>query len=452
MLGLLPCCVMTALLASHGRPTGVQSRLFPRCSGAARSRMPRSSEDPPSLSKAERLLLLAEQAELEAEQLEIEANALRPEDEIQASPVAEEVDEEVMALRAPLRWIGPYPALALSFPGLSSPAQKARQLSGDASASGVTLDFVLDTAANTNTINAQVAGPTSQGGLELDQCGAIQDGVGAAGVIGGGATYMLGAAELADLPKRERIVFISGVTATALPIAAPAAAGLLGISFLNSFAGGVEFCWGAGGRGGVGAGSDGSAIGGSEGAAGASEPASITFYGDATGTQAARAAAGLSGVPITQLSGSGLPSVAVRVNGVELPALLDTGSPITVLNAAAASAAAVEYTPLGSPEGQNPFARLALGVKAAQATARGDVLTVGGQSGPVQLVRAQRPTTISLGRDLELGADCQPYVGDLPGLAALDGLGASAGPAIVLGTDVLCKRPRMWYTPTELYV
>ena len=37
------------------------------------------------------------------------------------------------------------------------------------------------------------------------------------------------------------------------------------------------------------------------------------------------------------------------------------------------------------------------------------------------------------------------FVGELPGLAALDGLGAKAGPAAVLGVDVLRTRPRMVY-------
>ena len=407
----------------------------------------------PKLTKAERLLLLAEKAELEAEMLEAEARALRPPQEGDTDDVednaaaAERQDAEpagedaVMALKAPLRWLGAYPAISLSFPALTSPAQKARQLSGDASASGVTLDFVLDTAANTNTISAQVAGPTSQGGLELTQVGSVAGGVGAGGEFGGGATYMLGNVELADAPKEERFVFMSGLSATALPIGAPGAAGLLGVAFLNSFAGGVEFCWG-GGPGGRGGG------GGAEG-----EPPSVTLYGDATGTEAARAAAGLRGVPLTPLPGNSLPSVTLRVNGVEVPALVDTGSPITVLNAAAAAAAGVEHAALGASEG-NPFSKLATGLKAAQAAARGDVLTVGGPNGPVQLVRAQQPpggVSFSLGDGLELGqAAC--YVGDLPGLAALDGLGATAGPAVVLGTDVLAMRPRMWYTPTQLYV
>ena len=135
--------------------------------------------------EADRLALLAEQAALEAESLEIKAQMARPEGPAEPAPPAPAVaadDEGPMVLSSPLRWIGPYPAVALSFPALSSPAQKARMLQaagvgGDPTTAGVdtgvTLDFVLDTAANTNTINAQVAGPTSQGGLELEQVGAV---------------------------------------------------------------------------------------------------------------------------------------------------------------------------------------------------------------------------------------------------------------------------------------
>jgi hypothetical protein len=35
------------------------------------------------------------------------------------------------------------------------------------------------------------------------------------------------------------------------------------------------------------------------------------------------------------------------------------------------------------------------------------------------------------------------YVGELPGLAAMNGLGIDSPPAVVLGMDVLRKRPRM---------
>ena len=84
----------------------------------------------------------------EAEQLELEVMALRP----PPPPSVPEMDvlavpeQDVMALKSPLRWIGLYAALSLSLPQLSSPAQKARQLTGDLTSMGVTLDFVLDTA------------------------------------------------------------------------------------------------------------------------------------------------------------------------------------------------------------------------------------------------------------------------------------------------------------------
>ena len=57
--------------------------------------------------------------------------------------------------------------------------------------------------------------------------------------------------------------------------------------------------------------------------------------------------------------------------------------------------------------------------------------------------------------------DCDVYAcerstcvcaGDLPGLAALGGLGADAGPAAVLGTDLLRRRPRMWYTASRVFL
>ena len=119
---------------------------------------------------------------------------------------------------------------------------------------------------------------------------------------------------------------------------------------------------------------------------------------------------------------------------------------------------------LAAPEeagGGNPFARFGAALKAGKAAADGKVLVVGGAAGPVRLVRAERGARVSmLGGDgaqgdreeALLGEDCGVYVGDLPGLAALDGLGATAGPAVVLGVDLLRKRPRMWYTASAVYV
>ena len=64
-------------------------------------------------------------------------------------------EEEPMAIRAPMRMLGPYPVLSLRFPGIATPAQfkEQQKLTGE---TGVALDFVVDTAANVNTINAKL--------------------------------------------------------------------------------------------------------------------------------------------------------------------------------------------------------------------------------------------------------------------------------------------------------
>jgi hypothetical protein len=229
---LAACCLEThALLPAHGH-----GRILRAARAAYRAPSPAgSAEDDNLRAEAERLALLAERASLEAEALEMEVETIRAakraaEPEPPPTTMSDAADDGgPMALRAPLRWIGPYPAVALSFPALTSPAQKARLLTNpnEAGNTGVTLDFILDTAANTNTVGAQVAGPTGSGGLELQQVGRVEGGVGAGGAIGGGATYLLGGCELADLPKAERVMFMSDLTATALPVAAPVATGPL---------------------------------------------------------------------------------------------------------------------------------------------------------------------------------------------------------------------------------
>lgn len=177
------------------------------------------------------------------------------------------------------------------------------------------------------------------------------------------------------------------------------------------------------------------------------------------------------------------------------------GSPITVLNPAAAAAAGLALpdfaeaprskdpnprpptlnpNPPAQPEPQlqpkatlkpdqasqsnNPFARAAAALQVGQAAARGDVLSVAGAEGTVQLTRASTAAALELaaaedeaarggggGGGASFGEECRPYVGELPGLAALGGLGAAAGPAAVLGTDTLRRRARLWVTRTHVY-
>mmetsp|Transcript_77714 Transcript_77714/g.155630 ORF Transcript_77714/g.155630 Transcript_77714/m.155630 type:complete len:443 (+) Transcript_77714:119-1447(+) len=374
---------------------------------------------------------------------------------------ADTADDDLMAIRSPLRYIGPYPALALNFPNLATPAQRAR------GASGVTLDFVVDTAANVNTINAAVANE-----LGLAAVGRAPGGVGASGALAsGGTTFMLGDAQLADVSTSERITFMGGLTASALPVASPSAAGLLGIAFLFSFPGGFEMRWGN---------QTATAASAAYHAEQQQETVtpSITFFGDLVGTD--RVTRGLAQVPARQLE-SGLVVVTLCVNGVEVPALLDTGSPVTVLNAAAAklvglaappsAAAAASASAKDAEEAaaaarsRNPLARFAASVQAnvqaaqaaqmaaQSAASNGEVLTLGGAGGArIELRRLAAAHSVVLG-GVELGSDdLRCYVGDLPGLAALGGLGAAAGPAAVLGTDILRRRPRLVLQDGKVYL
>ena len=359
-------------------------------------------------------------------------------------------------VRSPLRFIGPYPTIPLRFPDLATASQRSRNVTG------ISLDFVLDTAANTNTINQQVATE-----LELEQIGEAPGGVGAAGGIQGGATYMLGDCELdlsimksgtqdntsddsdSDETKidAEKFVFMQGLTASALPVASPAAAGLLSLAFFYCFQGGVEFSWGT--------------------ASSASEQVlpSVTFHGSSKHLDVT----GLRCIPFDNLPVSMLPSVTLSINGVEIPALFDTGSPITVLNARAATAAGIEMAisldsqDESKPSTWNPFSKIADNIKSAsaiaEATSRGEILSIAGTDGqPVRLVKSKSPVNImvqtsknptissSKGEQNQLAdlAESFLFVGDLPGLAALGGLGGdSAPPAAVLGMDVITRCPRM---------
>lgn len=324
-------------------------------------------------------------------------------------------DDESMErtmVRAPLKFIGPYPAMGLRFPKLATSSQRQRNISG------VALDFVLDTAANTNTLNAQVASE-----LQLPVVGQALPGVGSAGALMGGETYLLGDAELDGVP--ENFTFMTNLTASALPVASPAAAGLLSLAFLQSFPA-VDFHWGR-----------------KSVAEEDQEPPSITFMDDLPHKMLeGRVRVPIKRIPITQL-----PSITVTVKGIEMPALLDTGSPVTVLNAQAAKHAGIE-TIIDSDEPKNPIAAMKHKIELANAATRGDVLSIfGAGGGRVNLIKSKEPVSVKVagadpGNTIDFGSG-NLFVGDLPGLAALNGLGVDSPPAVVLGMDVLTRRPNM---------
>ena len=115
--------------------------------------------------------------------------------------VKDDTIQDVDTIKAPLKYIGPYPCLALRFPDLATPSQKKLNKKG------ISLDFVVDTAANTNTINGQVAKE-----LGLEVVGNAPGGLGSQGAIMGGDLFSLGNAQLEGVPpiasrrrRRERM-------------------------------------------------------------------------------------------------------------------------------------------------------------------------------------------------------------------------------------------------------
>lgn len=227
---------------------------------------------------------------------------------------------------------------------------------------------------------------------------------------------------------------MTNLTAAALPVANPATAGLLSLAFLYTFPGGVEFTWGA-------ADDDGTIT----------TPPSIAFHGD---QDISAATQDLVRVPIQPLPVTNLPSVTIQINGVSMPALLDTGSPVTVMNAQAAKVAGVEtvHTETQPKKSNNPFGAVMNNIKAAQAQAQaaasGDVLAIMGSDGKrVELRKSLDKVHVSLEGSNDNAVDFGKgniYVGDLPGLAAMNAIGVKAPPAVVLGMDVLRTKPRMF--------
>jgi hypothetical protein len=335
-------------------------------------------------------------------------------------------------VRAPLKFIGPYAVLGLSFPDLATSSQRARNLTG------IALDFVLDTAANINTLNGQVAQE-----LNLEVVAEAPGGMSASGPMAGGDTYLLGKCQLEGLGEEDQFTFMENLTASALPLASPAAAGLLSLPFFHCFEGGVEFEWN-----------------GKQLEDGQRLPPSITFYGSEEESMESRQY--LTQVPIEELPHTRLPVVKININGVIVPALFDTGSPITVLNSQAAEQAGISTIKIGTEKKKdknNPFETLASKFKDSQviasAAARGDILSIAGTAGQrVDLFKSESMVDLSIpsdhvgAMDVDFGSR-HVYVGNIPGLAALNGLGDESPPAAVLGMDVLRSKSKMLLMATK---
>ena len=210
-----------------------------------------------------------------------------------------------------------YAAITLGLPDRATKKQQERGVKG------VELDFCVDTACTTNFILPQVAY-----GLDMQIVGTAPAGTGATGAIGGGQEMLLGTAKLGGKAAKEDVAAITGLSAAVVPVPTPGTAGILGRSFLNCFDA-VAFDWGPA-----------TAGGGDDGGIRTLDRsgAVMDFYQEYDWD--AGVEDGLVDVDLDELP-CGLLAVNVTLNGVRMPALLDTGAPQTIVNRAAAAAAGI---------------------------------------------------------------------------------------------------------------
>ena len=334
-----------------------------------------------------------------------------------------------------------YVAITVSLPDRATRAQRERGVKG------VELDWCVDTACTTNFILPQVAY-----GLDVEIVGAAPAGVGATGAISSGQEMLLGTAKLgSDGDDGSGVAAITGLSAAIVQVPAPGTAGILGRSFLNCF-GAVEFDWCGGASGG--------------------KAAMYMHQAYAAFDDASEEARG-EAVPMRELA-CGLLAIDVDLNGVRVPALVDTGAPQTIVNRAAARAAGIELVGEDGDDGEdgsgssrstdgnrnragggfkNPFAAVADAVSRGREQALGSsgAVTVMGAGGrPERLDKARRSRDVSMlvsgggGRSETRLSSPQILVGDLEafrvglGLRSDSVAGAGDGqPGIVLGLDAL---------------
>jgi len=241
---------------------------------------------------------------------------------------------------------------------------------------------------------------------------------------------------------------MEGLTASSLPVASPATAGILSYAFLSCFEGGVEFDWG------VGVTDD---IMGRTRNRGADDSKfispSLKFYGRGS----KKVPENMKKVKISLAPVTMLPTISISINGVEIKALLDTGSPITVLNPKAAKLAGIETFQQPNDEqvkNNNIFASFANAFQERnaqrEAAERGELIMIPGTDGKsVTLYKSNNmidicgPSSTNDETSIMFGPS-QIFVGEIPGLAALNGLGDNSPPSMILGMDVLRSRRFMF--------
>lgn len=290
----------------------------------------------------------------------------------------------VIGVVAPLTSVGPYACLGLNFPNIKRKP------------GGAEIKFVLDTAANVNTLSSDLASalglPVVIKGEDLSILGSA----GAGGSFKAGDIVLLGDSRLSGMPENQQSdTFMTNMTVAAmnLGIANSVGGGMLGTSFFNCFRGGVEFDWY-----------------GTHG-----DPPTLIFYYDNLPDNAKENA---SCVPVNTEEFFGVPTVSVNINGKELRAIIDTGSPITIIS---------------------PTVATEVGISKKEGTVKIKGIDDGDA---MEVSKSLDEVTISIG-DINLNLDTI-FIGDLPGLAmASNLLPEGRQPQVLLGLDALRRTYRM---------
>ena len=220
----------------------------------------------------------------------------------------------VTGVVAPLTYIGHYACLSLDFPDMASSASSSAATPATPTTEPIKLDFVLDTGATLNTINAAIR-DKYQLAVEYEfPTNTPLVGTTSSSINAASSLYRLGDCKLHGLPEEQnQFIFFQGLTAMSLPYATPVGDGILGIPFMQSFPAGIEFDW---------YGTDG-------------DPPTVIFY---FGPEPlADVTKDMVRIPLDTLPGAGsimMVNVTINNGGMkkQIPALIDTGAPITILD------------------------------------------------------------------------------------------------------------------------
>lgn len=299
----------------------------------------------------------------------------------------DEEDIQVIGVVAPLHYSGPYACLGLDFHHLKQ--------NENAQLTGTSINFVLDTGANINAIRKDLAQslelPTV---ISKESFSAIKS-AGVGGSFEAGNVVMLGDCHLSNMPND--VLFMRNMTAAAVDIglAGAVGGGLLGTSFFDCFSA-VEFDW---------YGTDGD------------PPTLIFYYKDLPEYAKENAFC----VKLKSESFFNVPMMAVAINGVDVTAIIDTGSCISIVSPEIAKDLGLEK--LERNDGHLNSVKVA-----------------GVDRGRVDLAKAGN-ASITIANATLADVDTL-FVGQLPGLALAGGFGDKV-PQALIGLDVLKRMYRM---------